>query len=974
VIVSRTNLGNFVEAYEEARARDGWADLEAFLPPSGHPLRLAVLRELVRIDLEHGWLAGKPTPLERYRHRFPELFANPSDVREVLFEEYRLRLEAGERTGSTEPAACGQPDRLPEVGESFAGFHLDAELGSGTFGRVFLARQEGLARRFVVLKVGTDLFDESQALAQLLHGNIVPIYSAHRQGALQALCMPCLGVLTLADLLNLVRARGRVPATGAEWLALADQCGRARRAPGPSQLPPPPPRDQDHPLARGGHVESVLWIGACLADGLAHAHERGLLHRDVKPANILWTDDHRPMLLDFNLAVDIHHRVRSRAGGTLPYMSPEQLAEFLGRRGCWMALAPAGAVGPPDGRSDVYALGLLLHELLTGSLPWPTPHGEPAAVADQLLGLRCQGVPDPSGRCPGLTPAVRAILRRCLEPDPRQRYQGAAQLREDLQAQLQHRPLRHVREPSMLERGSKFVRRHPRLLPLVCLLLVLVLAAGSMTLLRQRSQQLARHEAGTALAQLNQEAPEVELSSLLARPGDPPEMARCERLCAELLGGPDDFFAEHWPHLSASQRDELRQRAGHLVLSWARLRLLRAASEKSQELLRGALELNDWAGRLLGQPSRGHLLQRADILDRLGEKAEADRARAAAPISSSNPRDLAFGAAQLRQAGRIDKALAALEQAVESDPHDFRLWFERGLCQETAGDDQAAAASYSTCLALAPGATPARLRRGVCHLRRGDRRAALRDLDKVVQQCPELVEARINRALARAGLGMLPEARADLDSALAQGAPYTRLYFLRAGVRQRLGDEAGRRADLAEGLRREPIDELSWVARAHARMGADPRGALADLERALRLEPNSPTALQNKAHILAEHLGRPAEAVPVLDHLLRLRPNDAVLEASRGVCLARQGRRDEALAAATRCLTRPCSAPALYRVGCILALTARSPEDRRRALLRIEQAIQLGFDHRILARDPDLAKLRGEAAFQALARPDRRLP
>jgi serine/threonine protein kinase len=669
VIASSSNLGSFVEAFEEACARDGHADLEAFLPPTGHPLRLAVLRELVRIDLEHGWLAGRPTPLERYRQRFPELFDDPSAVRDVLFEEYRLRLEVGERAGSTEPAACGSPGRLPEVGESFAGFHLDAELGRGTFGRVFLARQEGLARRFVVLKVGTDLFDESQALGQLLHANIVPIYSAHRQGTWQALCMPCLGVLTLADLLSLVRARGRVPATGADWLALADQRQKGALNRRPSQLPPPPPRAQGHPIASRNHVEAVLWIGACLADGLAHAHERGLLHRDVKPANVLWTDDHRPMLLDFNLVVDIHQRVRTRPGGTLPYMSPEQLVEFLGRRGPWMALVPSGAVGPLDGRSDVYALGLLLSELLTGSLPWPTPHGDPADVAEQLLRLRCQGVPDPPGRCPSLTPAVRAILRRCLETDPGQRYAGAAQLRDDLQAQLQHRPLRHVREPSLQERGRKFVRRHPRLLPLVILVLTLVLTGVSLALLGQRTRQLARHEAGDALANLHQKAPEVELSSLLARPGDPPDLARCERLCADLLGGPDDFFAEHMAHLSASQGDELRQRAGHLVLSWARLRLLRAAAEKNPELLRGALELNDWAGRLLGQPSRGHLLQRADILDRLGEKAEANRARAAAGrVSSSNPRDLAFQAAQFRQGGRITEALNLLNQAVEADP------------------------------------------------------------------------------------------------------------------------------------------------------------------------------------------------------------------------------------------------------------------------------------------------------------------
>ena len=128
-----------------------------------------------------------------------------------------------------------------------------------------------------------------------------------------------------------------------------------------------------------GYVPAVLWLVARVADGLAHAHERGILHRDLKPANILFADDGEPLLLDFNLAADTKLRIHASAamvGGTLPYMAPEQLAAFRDGR---------TAV---DARSDLYSLGVILHELLTGQHPFPVHRGAmgdilPAMIADR---------------------------------------------------------------------------------------------------------------------------------------------------------------------------------------------------------------------------------------------------------------------------------------------------------------------------------------------------------------------------------------------------------------------------------------------------------------------------------------------------------------------------------------------------------------------------------------------------------------
>ena len=103
---------------------------------------------------------------------------------------------------------------MPEVGDDFLSFHLIGELGQGAFSRVYLARQGDLADRPVALKVSPEVFSESQALAQLQHTNIVPIYSIHRVGTLQAVCMPFFGATTLKDVCEGLRTLEMLPDSG----------------------------------------------------------------------------------------------------------------------------------------------------------------------------------------------------------------------------------------------------------------------------------------------------------------------------------------------------------------------------------------------------------------------------------------------------------------------------------------------------------------------------------------------------------------------------------------------------------------------------------------------------------------------------------------------------------------------------------------------------------------------------------------
>ena len=157
---------------------------------------------------------------------------------------------------------------------------------------------------------------------------------------------------------------------------------------------------------------------------------------------------------------------------------------------------------------------------------------------------------------------------------------------------------------------------------------------------------------------------------------------------------------------------------------------------------------------------------------------------------------------------------------------------------------------------------------------------------------PDMVEAYINRAVARMGVGDFSGAVADLDRALEHPDAPVQALFRRATVRERLGDREGAARDRAEGMRRRPNDELSWIFRGLARLKDDPEGALSDFDAALAINPRSKSALENKAFVLAERLGRPEDAIRVYDTTLLHHPDDAKAVGPRGVYHARLGRRD----------------------------------------------------------------------------------
>lgn len=232
--------------------------------------------------------------------------------------------------------------------------------------------------------------------------------------------MPFLGSRTLRDVVSRVKKAGAVPARG-EFIAEPLR---------PTAAEPAPFLDQ---LAGVSYAEAVLMLVARVADGLAHAHEHDIIHHDIKPANVLLADTGLPLLLDFNVARDLSQTsvFVASLGGTLPYMAPEHLRSFRG--------VPSAV----DARGDVFALGVVLYELLTGRMPFHYEQPEHAAELLELIEVSWLIAPaDPCRFNPDITPAVVSILMKCLDPDPAKRYANGRELHDDLHRQLTHQPLK----------------------------------------------------------------------------------------------------------------------------------------------------------------------------------------------------------------------------------------------------------------------------------------------------------------------------------------------------------------------------------------------------------------------------------------------------------------------------------------------------------------------------------------------------
>jgi tetratricopeptide (TPR) repeat protein len=730
---------------------------------------------------------------------------------------------------------------FPEAGETLAGLRLLREIGRGAKGRVFLATQPELADRPLVLKVTPCDGQEHLSLARLQHTNIVPLYWARdfADRNLRALCMPYLGGVTLGQILAALRARPPADRTGADLLRELDRLQGAA----PVALPTRgPARDF---FARVSYVDAVCAVGRCLAEALQYAHERGLVHLDVKASNVLLAADGQPMLLDFHLARAPLRRgqpVPEWFGGTPEYMSPEQLRALEAVR--QRRPVPADI----DARSDVYALGLLLYEALGGAPPAQGP-----AVALSRLN-------------PDVGAGLSDLVGRCLAADPSARYPSAGAVAADLRRHQENRPLQGVANRPV-ECWRKWRRRRPHAL-LVGLLLALVGAvvlgsAGLGLAFRDQRLRAGRSALEDGRAQLAQGHPDEAVTTFrhgldavrnipggqdLARElategrraeragraqalhvfadqvrfrfdGDSPMPAllrQAEAHCREIWASRDDFLQRQGAELPEAVEEQIRTDLLDLALFRAGLRARPAEGVAGRQ---EALALLAEAEAVFGpSPALAFVRRRCAA----GDSAAA--AEAQGPDSGSAWDHYTLGRSLL-QAGDLGRASAELARAVDLQPDGFWPRFHQGVCLDRLGKHRDAMEAFRVCIALSPGTAECFYNLARAEAAHGDPAAALADYDKALRLAPGLAEAHLNRSALWRKQKHFDEALADLWRALDHGADAAVVFYNRALVHEEQGDRDATLADLARALEADPGHREARRLRDQLRRAAARRGS-----------------------------------------------------------------------------------------------------------------------------------------------------
>ena len=525
-------------------------------------------------------------------------------------------------------------------------------------------------------------------------------------------------------------------------------------------------------------IQAAVWIVTRLAEGLDHAHSRGLLHRDLKPANILIAGDGTPMLLDFNLAAstDVGTETGSQGpssepvverallGGTLPYMAPEHLD----------AIDPEGSTSPEavEVRSDLYALGLILFEMISGNHPFR----EPPAGLTPAATIRCMNEdrrrrPAPSlrGNCPEVPWSLDALVSQCLDPDPDRRYQNARDLAEDLRRFLEDLPMKHCPEPSLRERLGKWTRRHPGLCGSTTVAMVALVLLGLMTVsvmlvydgmldlaARMKLQAFDRDFVDSqfllnCVAGRNDEFRKKGMrtaTKLLGQVGMAEETT-VGRAGGRLARDASQKLPAQWLlRLKPEEARRLRRQIVELLILQARAGVIVASHGGSEDDRHGALiravSRLDQAERLDAALPSVLFAERARYHAELGnaDLAAGDRNRAAL-IAPTQSRDLTMLGTSLLASGDIAGAEEALRAAIAQDPTSLWAWFAMGPCHFEQKRYLEAAGDFNACVACGPNYAWSHFNRALALARAGRLLDAKVSYDRAIELDPDLVEARV---------------------------------------------------------------------------------------------------------------------------------------------------------------------------------------------------------------------------------------
>jgi len=399
-------------------------------PKSSSPLDDLV--EQLRKDQE----AGCVKELHEYLARAPH------DA-EAIAREY-IRIQDGEATG-----------QQVADGDSIGPYKVERELGRGGQGVVYLAEDSRLGRK-VALKVLTHLGPgsedtvrrfqrEAEVASKLEHAGICGVHDAGQDGGVPYIAMQYVEGETLAERLSESR-QDRMAEELSSVVLFSETVHRDARAPeGDDQNTPGSETSSQSTSVTKREILDILQVFEKTARALHAAHEAGVVHRDIKPGNIILNLEGEPVILDFGLArsEDADTQTLTRTGdlfGTPAYMSPEQLTRGSIRL---------------DRRTDVYSLGATLYECLTLKRPFEAPTRE--ALYQTIM---TRDAPDPRKLNRALTPDLKVVLEKSLEKDRDRRYETALEFAEELRRVRVYEPIQ-ARPVTRWMRTRRWAQRNP---------------------------------------------------------------------------------------------------------------------------------------------------------------------------------------------------------------------------------------------------------------------------------------------------------------------------------------------------------------------------------------------------------------------------------------------------------------------------------------------------------------------------------